>query len=211
MSDWEILAASGITAAGTLILAGATFSSVRSSQRSARAAEAAQLAAIRPVLVASGPDDPTQKVGFIDEHWTHVDGGHAVIEAGKDTIYLTVSLRNAGNGLAVLDRWDLADETGAIETAAPDSSHFRRLSRDIYVPAGQAGFWQGALRDPSDLLFAQVGDAVAKRRPLRLDLLYRDHDGGQRTVSRFSLRPIGEHDWLATIARHWNLDRPDPR
>ena len=46
---------------------------------------------------------------------------------------------------------------------------------------------------------------------MTLDLLYGDHQGGQRTVSRFSLLPAGDSEWLATIARHWNLDRPDPR
>lgn len=34
---------------------------------------------------------------------------------------------------------------------------------------------------------------------------------GDRIVSRFSLvaRPDGE--WLASVSRHWNLDRADPR
>jgi hypothetical protein len=211
MSDWAILVASGVTAAGTLVLAGTTFSSVRSAQRSARAAEAAQLAAIRPVLVASRADDPNQKVGFIDDHWLQVPGGHGVIEVGDDVVYLAVSLQNVGTGLAVLDRWDLAEDSDTVQTDVPDIHGFRRLSRDIYVPAGQAGFWQGALRESADPLWAVVRDATANRVPLRLDLLYADHDGGQRTISRFRLRPVGEHDWLAAIARHWNLDRPDPR
>jgi hypothetical protein len=30
-------------------------------------------------------------------------------------------------------------------------------------------------------------------------------------VSRIGILPIGEKGWMATVARHWNLDRPDPR
>jgi hypothetical protein len=37
-----------------------------------------------------------------------------------------------------------------------------------------------------------------------------DHEGGQRTISRFPLIPVGDDRWLASVARHWNLDRPSP-
>jgi hypothetical protein len=42
-------------------------------------------------------------------------------------------------------------------------------------------------------------------------VLYGDHQGGQRVVSRFSLLPVADDKWLATVAKHWNVDRPDPR
>ena len=45
------------TAAGTLVLAGATFVSVRASARSTRIAERALLAGQRPVLAPAGPDE----------------------------------------------------------------------------------------------------------------------------------------------------------
>jgi hypothetical protein len=60
-------------------------------------------------------------------------------------------------------------------------------------------------------MFAPVHDAVIERRALTLDLLYGDHEGGQRTVSRFGLIPTDDGQWLVSVARHWNLDRPDPR
>jgi predicted cupin superfamily sugar epimerase len=44
-----------------------------------------------------------------------------------------------------------------------------------------------------------------------VDLLYGDHEGGQRTISRFSLTPHEEGTWFAAVARHWSLDRADPR
>jgi len=44
-----------------------------------------------------------------------------------------------------------------------------------------------------------------------IDLLYGDHEGGQRMISRFALSPTPNGSWLATVGRHWNLDRPNPR
>ncbi|MDQ1380669.1 MAG: hypothetical protein QOJ71_1388, partial [Actinomycetota bacterium] len=35
--------------------------------------------------------------------------------------------------------------------------------------------------------------------------------GGQRVISRFTFRPVGNDDWLVASSRHWNLDRPQPR
>jgi hypothetical protein len=45
-----------------------------------------------------------------------------------------------------------------------------------------------------------------------IDLLYGDHEGGQRVVSRFSITPRkDDENWLPSVVRHWNIDRPDPR
>ncbi|MDQ1712999.1 MAG: hypothetical protein QOE45_2449 [Frankiaceae bacterium] len=208
--EWTTIA-SLATAGGTLVLAVATFAAVRSANRSARVTERALLAGIRPVLVPSALQDPPEKIGFVDDHWVKVPGGRAVAEVTDDAIYLAIALRNVGSGLAVLDRWDLHGErlTGDVSRPSPDG--YRRLTRDIYVPAGGLGFWQGALRDRADPLFADAREAIDARRPLTVDLLYGDHEGGQRTVSRFVLLPHTDGGWLASVARHWNIDRPDPR
>jgi hypothetical protein len=210
MADWATIS-SLATAGGTLVLAAATFAAVRSANRSARATERALLAGIRPVLVTSGMEDPSQKVGFHDQHWVHVPGGRAVAEATADAIYLAISLQNVGSGLAVLDRWDFYPDRMMGDTSVRDPSEFHRLTRDIYVPANGLGFWQGAFREPSDSNFALATEAIAERRMMTIDLLYGDHEGGQRTISRFALIPAGEDGWLASISRHWNLDRADPR
>jgi hypothetical protein len=44
-----------------------------------------------------------------------------------------------------------------------------------------------------------------------VDLLYGDHEGGQRTISRFSLAPSEDGSWLAAVSHHWNIDRDQPR
>lgn len=210
MADWATIS-SLATAGGTLVLAVATFASVRTSNRGARATERALLAGIRPLLVPSRLHDPPEKVGFNDDHWVKVPGGHGVAEATDDVIYLAIALRNVGNGLAVLDRWDLYPERARGETAHRSPDDFRRLTRDIYVPPGDLGFWQGAYRDPADPAFQAAYAAITERRPMTIDLLYGDHEGGQRSISRFSLLPRDDEGWIAVVSRHWNLDRADPR
>jgi hypothetical protein len=206
MTDWTVTAASAATAAGTLVLAIATFSYVRASQRAARATEAALLAGIRPLLLASRLEDPEQKISFVDEHFIRVGGGRATIEITDDVIYLVVSLRNVGRGLAVLDRWNLVPERVLDELSTDGVGAFKRLTRDIYVPSGEHGFWQGALRDPQDPLFVSVAKATRDRQVMTLDILYSDHLGGQRAVSRFSLLPVRDEQWMAISGRHWNVD-----
>ncbi|MDX6278664.1 MAG: hypothetical protein QOJ72_2792, partial [Nocardioidaceae bacterium] len=197
---------------GTLALAVSTFAAVRSSNRSARTTERALLAGIRPLIVPSRLSDEPVKVGFMDEHWVKVTGGHGAVEATDDTIYFAISLRNVGNGLGILDSWDVyaSREIGA-EASHRDPSAFRRLTRDLYISGGEVGFWQGALRDPSEPIFAAVHQAVEQRTALTVDLLYADHEGGQHTISRMTLIPSEDGSWLAAVSRHWNLDRSDPR
>src|ERR1700726_1457294 len=207
MVDWVTISALA-TAGGTLVLAVATFSSVRSANRAARAAERSLLAGLRPVLMASRLQDPPQKVSFFDQHWVTIEGGHAAFEVSPQAIYLVIGLRNAGSGIAVLHGWYFYPER--IAGAEPaDTKDFRRLTRDLYVPAGDTGFWQGAFRDPSEPGFAEARDAITSSRPVTVDLLYGDHHGGQRVISRFTLMPREDGPWLATVSHHWNLDRAD--
>ena len=210
MTDWATVA-SAATAVGTLVLAAATFSSVRSSQRAAQATERGLLAGIRPLLVPSRLDDPEQKIGFIDDHWVHVAGGRASAEFTDDAIYLAVSLRNVGNGLAVLDRWHLIPDRVGDDPAGTAVVDFHRLTRDLYVGAGDIGFWQGAIREREDPLFDLAREAIESRHPFSVDVLYGDHEGGQRTITRIAFLPGRDEKWLASGSRHWYLDRPSPR
>jgi hypothetical protein len=200
------------TAGGTLILAVATFASVRSANRAARTAERAFQANLRPLLLPSRFQDPPEKIGWMDNHWAKVEGGLGYAEVIGDNIYLAMPLRNVGAGIAVLHGWH--GFTGAIDGSTPhiDPEQFRRLSRDLYVPPNDTGFWQGAVRDREDAGFDELAGAIKQRETIRIDVLYGDHEGGQRTITRFSLIPRGDSEgWLSSAARHWNIDRPDPR
>jgi hypothetical protein len=210
VTDWATISALA-TAGGTLVLAAATFASVRSAHQAARATERALLAGIRPLLVPSRLDDPPEKVGFGDNVWLKVDGGRAAVKVTDDVIYLAVALHNAGSGIAVLDRWDLSADHARGDFPHREPDAFRRLTRDIYIPAGSLGFWQGAFRDTGERLFDVTHEAIDEPRVIAVDLLYGDLEGGQRTISRFMLTPRPDGQWLAGVVRHWNLDRADPR
>jgi hypothetical protein len=209
VSEWTD-AASFATAGGTLVLAIATFASVRVSNRAARTTERSLLAGMLPLLVPSRIHDPAEKIRFIDNHWIEVSGGHGVAEFSDNVIYLAIALRNVGQGLALLDRWSI-DASGTLDGEPEHPDAFRRLTRDLYVASGDVGYWQGTLRDESDPLFSAVSNSIVERRSLTVDLLYGDFEGGQRTVSRFLLTPRDNAQWMATVSRHWRLDRPNPR
>jgi hypothetical protein len=210
VTDWVMISAL-TTGGGTLVLASATFASVRSANRAARVAEQALLAQIRPLLMPSRLEDPAIKVSFMDQHYVSVPGSGATAEATDGSIYLTMSVRNVGTGLAVLHGWriEFGRDLGAM--GRPDLEQFRRLTRDLYVAAGDVSFFQGAYRDPGEAEFAQVRELIEGRERLVLDVLYGDQHGGQRVISRFSLLARPDGGWFATVARHWNVDRPDPR
>src|ERR1700745_3445342 len=99
MADWVTIS-SLATAGGTLVLAVATFASVRSANRSAKVSESAFLAANLPLIVPSPISDPAEKRRFQDDHWVRLSGGRAYAHATDQTIYLAIAVRNAGQGLA---------------------------------------------------------------------------------------------------------------
>jgi len=205
------------------VLAVATFASVRSGSRSARIAEQALKVGLRPVLFPSRPDDAHQRIMWGDRHWADLAGAGAVLEDAGGVIYMAMSLRNVGAGIAVLRGWRARPATDALSPTAavdqrrsgpgrPDVDEFRLQGRDLYVPAGDTSFWQAAIRDKNDPVRARIVETIAHKQPLTIDILYGDHEGGQRTISRFTVSlPDDETGWICSVVRHWNLDRQDPR
>jgi len=241
-SAWSTIA-SLATALGTLVLAVATFSAVRSSNLMAKVAREQFLVQLRPVLTTSRREDPTLKVNFGDTKWVRIPGGGAAGEVGPgdgnlgpDTpvVYLAIALRNAGNGIAVLHGWRFYPEWYHELEHAP-LEEFQRQNRDLYIPVGDVGFWQGAFRDTEHPGYEEARKTIEAREPWTVEVLYGDHEGGQRVISRFSVLPVNRPDpppgadqapgtdqapgadadrsprWLATASRHWNIDRPEPR
>lgn len=215
MTDWSTIA-SLATAGGTLVLAVATFAAIRSanrsariSERSARTAERSLLAGLRPLLVNSRLQDPQQKIQYPEGKSLTVNGGTAALEVTDDVVYLAVSLRNVGTGLAVLHGWHV--QVGLqTERSHPPLEEFTTQNLDIYVAPGDGGLWLSALRDPAAEPFRAVADAVKAGEPLVINLLYGDFEGGQRVITQFSLRHVSA-GWLAQATRHFNVDQPDPR
>jgi hypothetical protein len=216
VADWVTISALA-SAGGTLVLAGVTVASVRSANRAARVAEQSLLAGQRPLLVPSRNEDPGVKVGFQDDVWFLVPGGQAIAQATDEADYFVIAVRNVGTGIAVLHAWRL-DPEFVLERGAhispPPLEEFTTLTRDLYVAPGDVGFWQGSFRDPASDRYRAARRAVEARQRLGVDILYGDFEGGQRVISRFMLTPREAEDgtrWFASVGRHWNVDRPDPR
>jgi hypothetical protein len=210
MLDWNEVS-SLATGGGTLVLAVATFASVRSANRAARAAERSLLAGLRPLLVPSRLDDVEQKVFFMGGKYVRVGGGRAVAQDQDGELLLAASLRNAGSGLAVLHGW-LFHPRDMRGDDRPGPGDFTNQTRDLYVAPGDVGFWQGAFRNPGTPDYDVASQAVKDGEPWTLDLLYGDHEGGQRVITRFVLRPGGgDGVYINSATHHWNVDRPDPR
>jgi hypothetical protein len=210
VADWATIS-SLATGGGTLVLALATFGAVRSSNRSARIAEQALQEQRRPLLVQARLDDPPQKIGFSDNHWVRTQGSEAVVDEADGNLYLALSLRNVGAGIAVLQGWHIWPDRRMAADPRLELEQFRVLTRDLYIAPGDVGLWQGALREPAEDLHRQVRDARAKRELFTVDLFYTDQVGGQRTVSRFGVMPMGDDGWMGSVVRHWNIDGPSAR
>jgi hypothetical protein len=208
MADTATIA-SLATAGGTLILAVATFASTRSANRSARIAERALDLNLRPVLIPAHEWDAAERVTFYDEI-VQLRGGFAAVEIRGGNLYFAAQLRNVGAGIGVLNSWLMEvgpDQGLSVIGGPPDNANFVAQVRSLYVPAGDVGYWQGAIREGD----TDRGDADALRRAieagerLTLFLRYADQDGGHETVTRYSLMPDENGDWIFGIARHWSL------
>jgi hypothetical protein len=222
--DWVTIS-SLATAGGTLVLAVATFSSVRSANRSARVAERSLMVGLRPVLIPSREDDPLERIRFGDGQIVTVPGHGAAAEIHNDHVFMALALRNGGNGLAVIHGWrarlrsDPSNPGAGRALQAPDLDEFRQQQLDLYIPAGDTGFWQGALRDPTLPGYDEVRGSLENGGSIQVDLLYGDHEGGQRTIARFVIapwpteddRPPIESPKRAIVVRYWTVDGRDPR
>jgi hypothetical protein len=215
MADWATIS-SLATGAGTLVLAVATFASVKSANRSARIAEQALQEQRHPLFVQSRLDDPRQKIMFGDQHWVALEGSRGAAEYVDGIVYLVMSLRNIGAGIGVCQAWSVRPGLQRRVDEHTPEGELRPQLRDLYIPAGDIGLWQGAIRDADDPQQREIADAIERNEPLAVELLYSDQVGAQRTISRFSLVPVPSDEgeaisWLVSGTRHWFLDHAGPR
>jgi hypothetical protein len=193
------------------VLAVATFSSVKSANRSARVAEQSLLLAQRPILIPSREDDPPERVRFGDDQVLTVPGHGGAVQCANGNVYMAIALRNGGAGMAVIHGWYVATHERTGEAPKPVEK-FRRQQLDLYVPAGDSGFWQGAIRDRDDPDYGPLRSAAERGQRVMVDVLYGDHEGGQRTITRFAIANWPEVEGeRVQVLRHWNIDRADPR
>ena len=209
MADWVTISALA-TAGGTLALAGATYGAVRSGNRAARAAELSMLAQLRPLLIQSSPGDAPLRVGFMDSVSVTAPGEGAGVEVVDGRVYVVLSLRNVGPGIAVLHGGQVfpGRRMSTVDHAKLDE--FQRLQRDIYIPPAKVGFWQIAFRDPTPQR-VELARSIEDGGALSVEILYGDYEGGQRVISRFNVVRDEAGAWTLSAIRHWQVDRSDPR
>jgi hypothetical protein len=189
-------------------------------------AERSLLAGLRPVLIPSREQDPVERVRFGDGQIVIVPGHGAAVQEDDGVIYLALAIRNGGSGLAVIHGWrarcrqDTVNVRGGARAEGPPPlEEFRQQQIDLYIPAGDSGYWIGALRDPELAGYEEVRAAEAGGEAVQIDLIYGDHEGGQRTIARFVASEWPDEDdhkptpgaQRAIVVRYWNLDREDPR
>lgn len=203
MTDWATIS-SLATAGGTLVLAIATFGSVRSANRAARVAERSLQLRLRPLLVPSRPDDAPEEIPF-PERVFEVSGGHALVQEHEGHVYLGIALRNVGSGIAALEAGYIRTEFAAADPDHADPDDFRFLQRDLYVPPGGTGYWQAGLRDGDADLRGELLGVIAERRRFTIELLYGDYERSERMITRFGISPRTESEWACVVVRHWGL------
>jgi hypothetical protein len=111
----------------------------------------------------------------------------------------------------VLYGWHIRFEALLTEHGHAERDEFRHQLRDLYIPGGDVGFWQAAIRDREDPDHGELAARVREREIFLVELLYTDHEGGQPSITLFVVTPRDDEGWLCSAVRHWNLDRPDPR
>jgi hypothetical protein len=212
VSSWAD-AAQRATAGGTLVLAVATFQSVRSANRAARVAEQALQMNLQPVLVTSRPEDPPERVTFREGVVLEAPAGGAFVDEVEGNFFVVLPLRNVGNGLAVLRAGHVAlaevvelrlqQQGDQGPTAWPESREaYRDLQGDLFVPSGERGYWQIGVRGTDDPFHPALAKAIADRQRLIVTLLYTDHLGGHRSKTQFVLTPVDDGSWFASVIRH---------
>ena len=173
---------------------------------------------IRPLLMPSRLEDVALKIMWGDEHWALPPAAGATVELVDGNVYLAMSLRNSGSGIGVIHGWHLGlhDPHTPHPHAEPDE--FRPQLRDLYVPGGDIGFWQAALRNQDDPEYAPLAQAVRSSRMFlgRAARPPRPVAGRTAWLARRRGVPQGQPGGRgpaprATTVPVPNLDRPDPR
>jgi hypothetical protein len=207
VADWVTISALA-TAGGTLALAATTYASVRSANRASRVAEQALLADLRPLLVESSENDPLQHVNFAEVTGLPVPGGGAYVGEIDGSLYVVLSLKNVGPGIAVLHAGLVYPDDIPARGDHASLEEMRMLQRDLYISPGGVGYWQIAFRDDTEHRRQQ--QETIRSGTIAAEVLYGDYEGGQRVITRYVMRRLGD-SWQVSTIRHWQLDRGDVR
>jgi hypothetical protein len=207
MADWVTISALA-TAGGTLALAATTYASVRSANRASRVAEQALLSNLRPLLVESSENDATQHINFVEVTGLPVPGGGAFVGEVDGGLFVVLSLKNVGPGIAVLHGGLVYPDNVAARGEHAAIEDMRMLQRDLYISPAAVGYWQIAYRDDTEHRRRLL--ETIREGSIAAEVLYGDYEGGQRVITRFAIRRV-EGNWQVSTIRHWQVDRSEVR
>src|SRR5437763_203379 len=99
-------------------------------------------------FVASSPSMPGMRPSMITTCGRRRSAsGTAAVELRGGYLYIVLSLRNVGPGIGVLHGGRMFPELRSGLGEHGEIESFRMLTRDIYIPSGNVGFWQIAYRE----------------------------------------------------------------
>ena len=120
----------------------------------------------------------------MDNHWARLEGGQATVEFVDGSIYLAISLRNVGPGLAVPFGWSSwRGRPLSISTHATLRTSACRRATSTWSFRHRVLAGRHPRHDDPD--FAWLSTAIVNAEAFTLEILYGDHEGGQRTITRF--------------------------
>ena len=135
---------------------------------------------------------------FVDEHWANVGGGYATAEDVDGVIYLGDEPAQCRRGDRVCQGWGVRVGLMARADDHLPEDELRPQTRDLYIPAGDVGLWQGAIRERSDPITTRSRTRSPNTSRSPSSCIYSDQVGAQRTMTRFTLVPIA----ATTRTRH---------
>ncbi len=83
-------------------------------------------------------------------------------------------------------------------------------TRDLYIAPADIGFWQAAIREAGDPDYAALSRDIQDMQPFTIDVLYGDHEGGQRTITRFGMIPLQTGDDVKVVPERGAPLEPGP-
>ena len=173
------------------MLAVATFCSVRSANRSARVAELSLLAGSAAGADPLAGGRPARAGAFRRRQTLDVPGHGGGGRGRRRRVYLAIALRNGGSGLAVIHGWQAAAAASrprSASTADRASASLEEFpppaARSVHPRRRHRLLAGGAARSARSRVRPRCATRSRGGERVRIDLLYGDHEGGQRTIVR---------------------------
>ena len=207
-----------------MVLAVATFASVRSANRAGRSAERALQVGLRPVLFASRPHETVQKIRWGDGHWAALPPAAPCWRRRRRHLHGDVAAeRGLGHRRpARVEGWtpsNAQSDTPRSRRCAPERPDVHpevahSASRPVICTprratsaSGRPRSARGTTRTGARSWRCRDGSGPAGRPALRRP---RGRPADDQPLPRRPY-PGKDEEWFHAVVQHWSLDREPPR